>query len=151
MLSHVVYVLFLLKTKKKINENLLFLSVKSTQSGVHAHTHFRCRELFRDKNGLSNNQTLWVLSNSSDSASEMSKHLADMITIDFQANRSLFSSVCPPPLSFPMQYAPTSAGLVETGLLMRQTAKQGNFKRANQQQGLSIQKESGKLYEFFMY
>lgn len=81
----------------------------------------------------------------------MSKHLADMITIDFQANRSLFSSVCPPPLSFPMQYAPTSAGLVETGLLMRQTAKQGDFKRANQQQGLSIQKESGKLFEFFMY
>lgn len=50
-----------------------------------------------------------------------------------------------------MQYTPTSVGLVETGLLMRQTAKQEDFKRANQQQSLRIQKESGKLYEFFMY
>lgn len=50
-----------------------------------------------------------------------------------------------------MQYTPTPASRVETGLLMRHTAKQKDFKRANQQQGLSVQKESGKLYEFFMY
>lgn len=31
---------------------------------------------------------------------------------------------------------------------MRHTAKQKDFKRANQQQGLSVQKESGKLHEF---
>lgn len=89
----------------------------------------------------------WVLSNSTDSANERSKHLPNMITIDFHANRSPFSSV---PL-FLCNTLPHQWALLKTALLMRHTAKQKDFKRANQQQGLSIQKESGKLYEFFMY
>ena len=58
-----------------------------------AQTHIKVQKAFRDKNGLSKNQTPWVLSNSPDSASETSKLLPDMITIDFHANRSPFSSV----------------------------------------------------------
>lgn len=99
---------------------------------MHMRHTSRCRELFMDKNGLSKNQTPWVLSNSPDSASERSEHLPDMITIDFPANRTPFSSV---PFSSSAIHSYVSEPCWNQPLLMRHTAKQTRLQKSKSATG----------------